>query len=89
MARRRRRVMKKSMTPIGRRGRIDTHEGKGAQEQRTMPGERESLTGGDPFARGAETYPKLPPERPEGMGPRPTAMMPAPIGKDVLPEERE
>ncbi|HEX6826826.1 MAG TPA: hypothetical protein VF077_10975 [Nitrospiraceae bacterium] len=71
-----RRVLKKDLTPIGRKGTIDTQTGKGSTVQRTRPGERESLTGGNPFARAANVYPAAPPAPPQSIGPRPTAMMP-------------
>lgn len=80
MAKRGRRPFKKDLTSIGRRGRIDTQDGKGAAEQRMRPGQRESLTSDDPFARAGNTYPARPqpaPTAPQGtIGPQPTAMMP-------------
>lgn len=45
---------KKDLTPIGRGG-IDKFNGKGAREQSGFGG---SMTGGDPFARTANRYPK-------------------------------
>ena len=72
-----RKVFKKNLTPLSKKGRIDTHVGKGATEQRTPPRVRETLTGGDTLARAADIYPKPPPPKPEGMGLRPTAGMPS------------
>jgi hypothetical protein len=63
-----RRPYKKDLTPIGRRGQVDTRTGKGASEQRMYPGARETMTGGDPFARMANRYPK----------PTPADLAPAP-----------
>lgn len=63
-----RRPYKKDLTPIGRRGTIDARVGKGASEQRLPPGGRETMTGGDPFARMANRYPK----------PTPVDLAPAP-----------
>jgi hypothetical protein len=83
-----RKVFKKDLTPIGRRGRIDKQVGKGATEQRNYPGERETLTGGSPFDRMSNTYPAQPPQPPAPggtVGPRPTALMP-PIGTGI-PDE--
>lgn len=84
-----RRPYKKDLTPIGRRGTVNTFTGKGASEQRTLPGGRETMTGGDPFARMANRYPKsapadlAPPPEPEPApapmsmaSSMPTAMMP-------------
>jgi hypothetical protein len=92
----RRRPFKKDLTPIGRGGTIDRRVGKGATEQRTAPGERETLTSGgsDPMQRivSPNSYPKNEPEPPPPvpMGTRspamPTAMMP-PIGTGVPDEE--
>lgn len=55
------RPFKKDLTPIGRHGTVTAHVGKGATEQRTVPGMRESLTGGSPMQRMASQYPKAPP----------------------------
>jgi hypothetical protein len=86
----RRKPFKKNLTPIGRRGRIDTLTGKGATEQRMMPGQRESLTG-DPFGGMTNTYParpQPPPTAPGGtIGPQPTALMPGGLGRGVPDEE--
>lgn len=75
---------KKDLTPIGRKGRVDTHTGKGATEQRTRSRERETLTGGTPMARAMNTYPSAPPAppspRPEDLTPMATAMMPPKFG---------
>jgi hypothetical protein len=71
-----RRVLKKDLTPIGRKGSVDVRAGKGSNMQRTAPGQRESVTGGSPFDRASEVYPKPPPPAPAGMGPQPTALMP-------------
>lgn len=84
-----RRPFKKDLTPIGRGG-INTHVGKGAREQVRGPAGAESLTGGDPYARLGNRYPKpapapepeemAPPTPPVPLGPAPgrgpTAMMP-------------
>ena len=84
-----RRPFKKSLTPIGRRGSISTNVGKGAREQRTMPGQQESLTGGDPFSRMGGAYPKDAPPAPApggSIGPQPTALMPG-LGMGVPDED--
>jgi hypothetical protein len=87
-----RKPFKKDLTPIGRKGKVTTHTGKGATEQRTRPRERESLTGGSPFERAGNAYPKPmpapppmqptpmgPPAQPADLAPLPSAMMPPKI----------
>jgi hypothetical protein len=51
-------VFKKDLTPIGKKGTVTKHKGKGAVEQRTAPRETETLTGGDRFGRQMSRYPK-------------------------------
>lgn len=53
-------VFKQDLTPIGRRGTVTKHRGKGATEQRTPPGMRESLTGPASLGRALNAYPKAP-----------------------------
>jgi hypothetical protein len=87
------RPYKKDLTPIGSGG-ITKHTGKGATEQRGFGG---SLTGGNPFERMGNRYPKAsaddlappendepPPPVPQGAPPSrgPTAMMPGGGGDD-------
>lgn len=83
-------VFKKQLTPLGgRKGRVDMQRGKGSTLQRNMPGQQETLTGGNPLARMLNRYPAqpqpapnamAPPPQPAGLpGPQPTAAMP-PIG---------
>jgi hypothetical protein len=82
-------VFKKQLTPIGGgKGRINMQRGKGSTVQRTMPGERETLTAGNPLARMLNRYPAqpqpvpnamAPPAAPAAPGPQPSAAMP-PMG---------
>ena len=53
-----RKPFKKDLTPIGKKGTVSTHAGKGAAEQRTRPGQRESLTGDNMLGRLMGEYPK-------------------------------
>jgi hypothetical protein len=78
-------VFKKDLTPIGRKGRVDTHRGKGATEQRMAPRQQETLTGGNPLARTMNQYPAAPQPQPaprppmpvsDGSGLQPSALMP-------------
>jgi hypothetical protein len=73
-----RRPFKKDLTPIGRRGTVTTHVGKGASEQRRGLGGAETLTGGDPMQGMANQYPKSSPQ-PE-MAPEPEEP-PVPMGQ--------
>jgi hypothetical protein len=78
-----RRPFKKDLTPIGPGG-ITKHVGKGATEQRRLPGGGETLTGGNPFASAGSQYPKPIPTPPPvaapdvgaapPMGPAPSSM---------------
>ena len=68
----RNRPYKKDLTPIGRRGSVTTHTGKGASEQRRSSSGAESLTGGDPMQGAANYYPK-PSQQPEPEAPEPEA----------------
>ena len=81
-------VFKKNLTPIGRRGKVVVHRGKGAREQRLPPGGRESLTGQAPMDQMMGRFPKAPPEPPPTAGP-PAVGPPAagPPGQDMPPEE--
>lgn len=55
-------VKKKDLTPLSKRGRIDTQVGKGASEQ-VLPSRAalNSLTKGDPFQRTMQNYAKATP----------------------------
>lgn len=53
-------VFKKHLTPLSRHGRVQTHRGKGSTTQRSAPGDREDLTGGDSLDRATNRYPKAP-----------------------------
>ena len=77
-----RRPFKKDLTPIGRRGTVQTHVGKGASEQRRGPGGAETLTGGDPMQGMANQYPKPSPtpEPPPDTEPEPDEP-PVPMGQ--------
>jgi hypothetical protein len=58
-------VFKKDITPFAKGGTVTKHRGKGATEQRSYPGEQETLTGGDRFGRQMNRYPKpSPPPKP-------------------------
>ena len=84
------RPFQKDLTPLRKGGPVRKYVGKGSTEQRNAPGARETLTGGGPFDRLANRYPKpsvedlAPPEEepeppvPTGSAPArmPTAMMP-------------
>jgi hypothetical protein len=83
-----RKPFKKDLTPLSKGGRITTHTGKGATEQRRDSSGAEFLTGGSPLQSAANQYPKPAPE-PEAPEPEappvpmgsqpsrmPTAMMP-------------
>jgi len=71
-----RRPYKKDLTPIGRGG-ISTHTGKGAREQVRGPSGSETMTGGDPFARMGNRYPKpVPAPEPEELAPEPAPPVP-------------
>jgi hypothetical protein len=86
---------KKDITPFAKGGKVVKHVGKGAREQSTLGG-RSTLTGGDPYARMTNNYPKPPPQDfsaptpqpappvPTGSQPpsAPTAMMPGGIGEE-------
>lgn len=74
-----RRPFKKDLTPIGRRGTVTTHVGKGASEQRRGLGGAETLTGGDPMQGMANRYPK-PAPTPEMAAPEPEEP-PVPMGQ--------
>ena len=71
---------KKSLTPLGKKGRIVTNRGKGSTVERTVPGQRESVTGGDPLGRMLNQYPAAPQpgptQMPADLMPKPTAAMP-------------
>ena len=87
---------KKDITPFAKGGKVVKHIGKGAKEQSTGGGGMATMTGGSPFARMSNNYPKpspqdlAPPEEDSGppppvpMGPKggsaPSAMMPGDIG---------
>ena len=85
---------KKDITPFAKGGKVVKHVGKGAREQ--SPGRGfETMTGGNPYERMANRYPKSAPEPapesampapPVPMGSRggsaPTAMMPSFMGED-------
>ena len=64
------RPFKKDLTPFAGGGKVVKHIGKGATEQSAKGGS--TLTGGDPFARMANRYPKQtpapPPSTPPGLG---------------------
>lgn len=91
-------IRKRDLTSLSKRGRVVKHRGKGATEQRTVPGDRETLTGGDPFARMTNRYPaapqpiapptSAPPLGGPPLGGVPTAAMPPP-GMGVGPPEEE
>jgi hypothetical protein len=51
---------KKDITPFAKGGKVVKHIGKGAKEQ-SRSGGFETMTGGDPFARMANRYPKSSP----------------------------
>jgi hypothetical protein len=68
---------KKDLTPIGRGG-INKFVGKGAREQVRSPSGAETLTGGDPFARATNRYPKA---APEPAAPEPEEAPPVPMGQ--------
>ena len=57
-------VFKKHLRPLTAKGTVTKHRGKGATEQRTVPGMRESLTGGDGMGRAMNAYPKPAPPQP-------------------------
>jgi hypothetical protein len=85
-----RRPFKKDLTPIGRRGTITKHIGKGATEQRSSPGAGESLTGGDPFQRMANRYPKPAPEvPPDNAPPVPMGAPPARMPTALMPGDED
>jgi hypothetical protein len=73
---------KKDITPFAKGGKVVKHIGKGAKEQARGPGGFETMTGGDPFARMSNRYPKASPqdlapaEQPESAPPPP----PVPMG---------
>ena len=89
-------VFKKHLRPLTAKGTVTKHRGKGATEQRTVPGMRESLTGGDGMGRAMNAYPKAPRQPPSpgplappsdmapGAGPRGPMMGPPGAG---LPED--
>lgn len=90
------RPFKKDLTPLTKGGKVTTHVGKGATEQRRNSSGAESLTGGDPMQGAMNQYPKPAPPEPEpepepeappvptGQSPSrmPTAMMPGGGGDD-------
>jgi hypothetical protein len=73
---------KKDLTPFAKGGKVVKHIGKGAKEQSRSSGGMETMTGGDPFARMSNRYPKpstqdlAPPVEAESAGPPP----PVPMG---------
>lgn len=85
---------KKDITPFAKGGQVVKHIGKGSREQSSRGGE--SLTGGNPYERMSNSYPKSsasapssesePPPSPVPMGSKPagapTAMMPPSGGGD-------
>lgn len=92
---------KKDITAFAKGGKVVKHVGKGAREQSSRGGE--TLTGGDPYARMSNRYPKPAPQDlgdpdpapspPVPTGPRPggspTAMMPPSGGSDETMSEDE
>ena len=92
-------VFKKHLRPLTAKGTVTKHRGKGATEQRTAPGMRESLTGGDPLGRMTNNYPKPAPPPPSpgplappvgaapppGAGPAPAG----PPGPPGLPDDED
>lgn len=75
-------VFKQDLTPIGRRGTITKHRGKGAVEQRMPPGGRDTLTAPMSLGRMANRYPKAPvtpPPAPAFPVAPPTDTQPPPI----------
>jgi hypothetical protein len=72
---------KKDLTPFAKGGRVVKHVGKGGREQSTRGGE--TLTGGDPFGRMANHYPKMSDLAPSGgsLGGPPTSAPPVPQGQ--------
>lgn len=71
---------KKDITPFAKGGKVVKHTGKGAREQSSRFGE--SLTGGNPYARAMNQYPKPPNLEPSGggLGGPPTSS-PVPMGQ--------
>ena len=73
---------KKDITPFAKGGQVVKHIGKGAKEQSRSSGGMETMTGGDPFARMSNRYPKpspvdlAPPAEAETAAPPP----PVPMG---------
>jgi len=78
-------VFKKHLTPLSKHGRIVKHQGKGSTMQQPDPGERESVTGGDPLARAMNRYPatqqpSAPPTSAPPLGGPALGSAPAPMG---------
>ena len=80
-------VFKKDLTPIGRKGTVTKHKGKGATEQRNRPGARETLTGGSPLARTLNAYPKPAPAPPAPPAPAAGPGLTPPFGMTPPREE--
>jgi hypothetical protein len=70
-------VFKKDLTPIGRRGTITKHRGKGATEQRVPRGGQDSVSGLPSFDRATNRYPKP--------APAPVAPVPMPAATSRIP----
>jgi hypothetical protein len=79
-------VFKKDLTPIGPRGAVVKHRGKGSTVQRLPPGGRETITGGSPLNQMTGRFPKPapapvappmgPPAGPPGPAPGPPGLTP-------------
>jgi hypothetical protein len=76
-------VFKKDITPIGKKGTVTKHKGKGAVEQRRDRGGRETLTRGDPL--GGNRYPKPKPAPPAPVAPPAPAVPPMGMGVGPSP----
>ena len=62
-------VFKKDLTPIGSKGTITKHRGKGAIEQRVPRGAQDSVSGPPSLGRAMNQYPKPAPVAPAPMVP--------------------
>lgn len=76
-------VFKKDLTPIGRRGTVTKHRGKGATEQRVPRGAQDSVSGPPSLDRAMNRYPKPAPAPAPALAPGP----PAPMLGPMPPEE--